>query len=148
MLRQNDQGIREDPDHNRRYAVQKVGCVSQYERSCRSRELREIYAPEKPDRDSNNHGKKKQLGAANDRVCHAAPGLADRCWQLRKEFPVKTADAMDKKLAQDEAQRSCRDQSTDTGEAEHHNVHNFPASLEQCLHADPLLIVLSTSRRA
>ena len=48
----------------------------------------------------------QQLGAAHNRVRHAAAGFADRRGQLGEEIPVQALGAMHEQIAEDEDQRS------------------------------------------
>ena len=83
--RHDEKSVDRDADHDRRDAVQHVGGIAHRERDAAAVVLREIDAAEKADRHPHDGGDEQQLGAADERVGHPAPGLADRRREVREE---------------------------------------------------------------
>src|SRR3989442_335604 len=126
LQRQDQKRVGKNADHNRRHTVEEVGGVADYEASAASSKLGQIDPAKESDGDADQGGKKQQLRAADNRIGHAAAGLAHRRRQLREEVPVEGAAAVKGEVAEDEKKHGNGHEGTYASEAEHHGTAKFP----------------------
>src|SRR5258707_883685 len=151
LERQHQQRVGKDPDYDRRHAIQQVRGVAHHERNFRAAEFREIDPAEKSYRNANQRSKQEQLGAAYDRIGHAAAGLAHLSRQFGEEIPVNRISTVVDEISKNKKQNRNGYQRADTGHCEHKTAHQLPPSQAR-VHACPMplprCVVSNISRRA
>jgi hypothetical protein len=105
MLPDDDHGVRENANDDRRHAVQQVGRVAHDEtKTCCPRTRPDRRRPENRWARRSALASSSSFRAAHDCVRHPSAGFAHRHRQLREEIPVQTRSAVPEQVPEDEEQ--------------------------------------------
>ena len=113
----------EDADHDGRRAVQDVRYEPHYPAESPRPVLGEVQAGADPDREADQRGQSDDDPGPDDRVGHAASGLAGGDRVLREEAPVERRRALGDQMPEDEHERQYRHERQRADQRGHRAVH-------------------------
>ncbi len=124
-------------DDNRRRSIEQIRCVTHDEGHFAAAELREVDGAQESDGNTEKRGQKKQLGAADNSVGHAATRFAHWSRQFREEVPIDRGAAVVDEIAQDEEENRDGDEGAEASHGEHEITHEFTPA-KTGVHAFPI----------
>src|SRR5216684_4090957 len=100
--RMDDDGIGENPDHDRGYAVQQIGHIADDSGERTASKLGEVHTGQETDRHAYSESHQQDSCTPDDGVRHSAARFTDGRRQLGEEAEAKAARAIPSEVSEDD----------------------------------------------